>query len=216
VAPQPGDAVKLRAAQQLLAHYVADMGVSRALVEAAMTVAYDKIRFVSRDEIARFGIDRREFHESRWMTDEQSSGKASVVKFFVEAKAGEPKQYRTTLIRLSCTAEKRILVQMGRELASSDKPVSMAFTAQTRDFVLPPDRRKPAQGSNGLEVEHRFASVPAAFFLEAAFSDTIDLTEAPDISALDKPPHRLRLSTAGLVASFAALNQTCRLVENKR
>lgn len=209
-APQPGDAVKLRAAEQELAQYAAAMGVSRALVEAATAVAYDKIRFVSRDEIARFGIDRRDFHESRWMTDEQSSGKASVTKFFVEAKAGEPKQYRTTLIRLSCAADKRILVQMGRELASFDKPVSMAFTARTRDFVLPPDRRKPTQGSNGLQIEHRFAWMPPAFFLEAALSDTIDLSEAPDISALDKPSHRIRLSTAGLVASFAALNQTCR------
>jgi len=65
------------------------MGVDRALT-AASAIKHERLRFISRDErIARFGIDRREFHESRWMLTKDHPFLLSVVKSVTEAKGAE-------------------------------------------------------------------------------------------------------------------------------
>ena len=133
---------QLRAEEARIARYVAEMGIDKGLFEAATQIVHERIRYLSHDEIARFGIDRREFQESRWMVDEGPPGPLAVIKFVVEAKAGrtrrgEPKQYRTTLIRLTCGRHAgEVGVEYGRELASSDKPGSIAVTTRADAFVL--------------------------------------------------------------------------------
>ena len=97
-----------------------------------------------------------------------------------------------------------------RELTAADnKPTSIAVSAKGGDFVLPPRRGKPILGYNDIEMEDRYARVPLSFFEDAAAGDTIDFTEAPDVSALDKPPRRAKLSTAGLKHAIAALSKRC-------
>jgi hypothetical protein len=90
---------ELRAEEVRLARYIGEMGIDKALFEAAAQIGHERIRYLSLDEIARFGIDRREFQESRWMPDEAPPGPPAVIKFVVEAKGNEPKEYRTTRIR---------------------------------------------------------------------------------------------------------------------
>jgi hypothetical protein len=208
--PSASDAAKLRSVNAQLEKYIVAMGVDRGLFAAASAIKHERLRFISRDEVARFGIDRREFHESRWMLDEGPPGPLSVVKFVTEAKGGEPKQFRTMRFRLTCGRSSLINVQFERELASSDKPVSIAIMGAGSDLVLVASKAKPASGYNDIEMESRFTRVTAAFFEDAAKSDTIELVEAPDISALDKPPRRVKLSTAGLSSAIGALSQRCR------
>ena len=59
------------------------MGIDRGLFDAAAAIRHERVRYISRDEIARFGIDRRDFHESRWVVDE--GPRFVVVKFATEA-----------------------------------------------------------------------------------------------------------------------------------
>src|SRR5204863_154971 len=147
-----------------------------------------------------------EFHESRWTVDEGPP--FVVVKFMTERKGDDRKQYRTTKFELSCGRAKHVIVVFGRELAANDKAASLAVMARGGDFVLPPRRGKPILGYNDIEMEDRYARVPIAFFEDAG--DTIELVEAPDISTLDKPSRRTKLSTAGLTSSISALSQRCR------
>src|ERR1700694_5624978 len=99
------------------------MGIDKALFEAAAQIGHERVRYLSLNEIARFGIDRREFQESRWMLDEGPPGPLAVIKFVVEAKgsdkASEPKQYLTTRIRLTCGRAGDIRVEYSRELAAT-------------------------------------------------------------------------------------------------
>jgi hypothetical protein len=205
---------QLRAEEARLARYIGEMGIDKALFEAAAQIGHERVRFLSLDEIARFGIDRREFQESRWMVDEGPPGPLAVIKFVVEAKGSdkgsEPKQFRTTFIRLTCGRPGEIRMQYSRELASSDKPASIAATTRNDAFVLAPPRAKPTLGYNDVEIEGRLARVPVAFFEEAAAGDAIELKQAPDIAMPDQAPLPTRLSTHGLSAAIGALAQQCR------
>ena len=209
-APSAGEAAQLRSANAQLEKYIIAMGVDRGLFAAASAIKHERLRFISRDEVARFGIDRREFHESRWMSDEGPPGPLSVVKFVTEAKGAESRQYRTIRFRLTCGRSSLINVQFDRELTSSDKPISIAVMGHGSDFVLAASKAKPTTGYNDIEMESRFTRVTASFFEDAAKNDTIEVVEAPDISALDKPPRRVKVSTAGLSSAIGALGKRCR------
>ena len=107
---------QLQAAEVRLARYIDEIGIDKALFGAAAQIRRERVRYLSLNEIARFGIDPREFQESRWMVDEGPPGPPAVVKFVVEAKGSEPKQFRTTLIRLTCGRPAEIRVEHHREL----------------------------------------------------------------------------------------------------
>jgi hypothetical protein len=204
------DTGKLKDANAYLAQYIVAMGIDRALFDAAAEIKHERLRYISRDEIARFGIDRRDFHESAWTVDEGPPGPLVVVKFLTENKGDARKQYRTTKIELGCARSRDIRVTFSRELAATDRPASIAVSARGGDFVLPPRRGKPILGYNEIEMEDRVARVPIAFFEDAAAGDAIEFAEAPDIAALDKPPRRTTLSTAGLRHAIGMLSQRCR------
>jgi hypothetical protein len=203
------DQERLKGANLALAKYIVAMGADRGLYEAAAEIRHERLRYISRDEIARFGIDAREFHESRWTVDEGPPGPLVVVKFLTEWKGDETKHYRTSKIELTCTRGKDLRVAYSRELTEADGAGSIAVSGKGGDFVLPPRRGKPIVGYNDIEMESRFARAPISFFEDAAAGETIELTEAPDLAALDKPPRRTRLSTAGLKHAIGVLTQRC-------
>jgi hypothetical protein len=199
----------LQAAEVRLARYIVDMGIDKGLFDAAAQIGHERVRYLSLNEIARFGIDPREFHQSRWMTDEGPPGPLAVVKFVVEAK-GAPKDYRTTLIRLTCGRPGELRVEYSREVSSLDRPASIAVTTRGDAFVLAPPRSKPALGYNDVRIEDRLARVPVAFFEDAAAGDAIEIAQAPDISLPDKTSRPLRLSLDGLPESIGTLAKRCR------
>jgi hypothetical protein len=213
---------QLRAEEVRLERYIGEMGIDRALFDAAAQIGNERVRYLSLDEIARFGIDRREFQESKWMVDEGPPGPLAVLKFAVEAKerekAGEkgaekanaPKQFRLTRIRLSCARAGEIRVEFARELGSTDRPASIAVTTRSDAFVLAPPRAKPMLGYNDVVIEDRLARVPVAFFEDAAAGEAIEIKQAPDSATPDKAAPPTRLSTLGLAAAMRTLAPRCR------
>jgi hypothetical protein len=122
----------LQAAEVQLARYIGGMGIDKALFDAAAQIGHERVRYLSLNEIARFGIDPREFHESRWMTDEGPPGPLAVLKFVVEAKGGAPKDYRTTLIRLTCGRPGELRVAYSREVLSGPAGIDRRDHARRR------------------------------------------------------------------------------------
>jgi hypothetical protein len=202
---------QLRAEEARLARYVAEMGIDKGLFDAAAQIGHERVRYLSLNEIARFGIDPRELHESRWMPDEGPPGPLAVVKFVVEANGTSPKLYRTILIRLTCGRPGELRVEYSREVSAQDRPASIAVTTRGDAFVLTPPRSKPVLGYNDVRIEDRFVRVPVAFFEDAAAGDAIEITQAPDdISLPDKTARPLRLSLDGLAESIGTLAKRCR------
>src|SRR5262249_3746614 len=86
-----------------LLEYVPTMGVDKALLAAAFGVPNETMRFLERDELARFGIDRREFGESPWYFTEKPTV-ATLNRLFWRTGMGDQARYRKGLVRLDCGA----------------------------------------------------------------------------------------------------------------
>jgi hypothetical protein len=201
-----GDTPGIREAHARVARYAAQMGISREVVEAAAAVPFEKVRYLSRDEIVRFGIDPRTFVENRWTREEDKSGRAGAVKYIVSASAGEPR-HRLSLVRLSCVSTRHILVQVARERAPAEKVHSVAVVAGANEIALRPFG-KPTASDNGLEAELRVALAAPAYFEAAAKGERIEIVERADAS--DGTALRMRVSTAGLAGLLGALGDGCR------
>jgi hypothetical protein len=213
-----------------LASYVREMGIDTALLDAARQIPHERIRFLSRDEIARFGIDRREFHESGWMVDEGPPGPFALLKFVTEAAGPDRKEYRTARIRLTCgrpdqegghrdarglprPAIPDIWLEYDRELASSDAGVTVPILLVARggSITLRPRRQTPIVGYNDIPMDGRRARVPIGFLEEAANGDAIEIAEKPDPSQSEGRIRSTKISTAGLARSLAGLRSRCGL-----
>ena len=194
-----------------LEEYLTQMGMDDGLLKAANAIANERVRYLSRDEIARFGVDRREFQESRWTVDEGPPGPFSVIKYFVEAKGNDRDQHRTSRIRLSCIDAKELRVDFSRELAADDGGVAVPIklTAAQSAIVFRQRRSKPLDGYNDVSIDDRVERVAIATLQAIAAAPSIDLAEAPSRVQVDRPPRVRKLSTVGFAPALAALMVKC-------
>jgi hypothetical protein len=92
------------------------MGIAQGLLTAAREVSNDHLRFLTREEIVAFGIDRREQVEGMWWFIDKSAG-GSAVKV-IEAKVPEAGAFRRTILRLTCRNPLTVRLQYGREVGA--------------------------------------------------------------------------------------------------
>jgi hypothetical protein len=199
-----GDAPSIRTAHGRVARYAAEMGISRALIDAAAAVPAETLRFITREEIARFGIDKREFIETRWTADAGTTG--SFAKFIMEVRAGEPKQYGVTMIRLGCS-RRMIDMRLSRRATVLDKAPLIVAKAGDRDVSF--GAAKAWLDPKGDETDTRAARVPIYFLERTVARDTVELIEATSYATVATPLHRTSLSTAGFAPLLSALLQKC-------
>jgi hypothetical protein len=144
-------------ANRIVAIYLARMGIDRGLLDLARTVKFETPRVLARDEIFRFGIDRREFVETPWQFE--NAGRASVSKIAV-ARTSDGATFRTTQLWLSCDGKDRTRLMFARKfdksaigtssvalIANSAKPLAFAVLPQVGGFeirsaVIAPDALK--------------------------------------------------------------------------
>jgi hypothetical protein len=208
----PAQVDRLKTDNAQLTRYFHEMDIDTALLDAAKQIPHDSLRYLSRDEIARFGIDRREFHESNWMIDEGPPGPFALIKFVTEATGPDRKEYRTTRIRLTCSGQEQASLEYDRELASNDAGVGVPIALVVRggEIALRPRRLAPLIGYNNIPMDDRHARIPMTLLEEAAASDAIEIAEKFDRTQSEQRPRVTKISTAGLSRSLAALRLRCR------
>lgn len=226
-----------RAVNGQLARYAAEMGISAALIEVATAVPHDRLRFITRDEIARFGIDRRDPVESRWTLHELRPGNWLVVKSVAlanagelgsgavksaepksgeaksgaaksrEPKSGEPAQYRTLQLAVACGRTGFVRVALVRKIDPSEALASAAVAWRGSEITLLRGRTQPKNEGEAATQDIWVAAAPKTFVQGAAAGETVDLVETPVAAA--NAPRRLTLSTLGLSAALDALGRRC-------
>lgn len=205
-----------------LTRYAAEMGIGRGLIDAAAATPFETIRLLTRDEVAQFGIDRREFVETPWAVEEPRSGESYVGKAVVTAKGGDQKQYRTTNLLLLCGRSGFMTVGLTRDADPWNRPAAVALAWSGSEIKLMSGRSTPpvapgaapnnmwTASATGIATKEVWvASAPKALLENAAFGDSIDLVEMPAGAASGAAPRRTPLSATGLASLIGALAPRC-------
>jgi hypothetical protein len=183
------------------------------LFELAARVPHERIHYLNRDEIAGFGIDPREFQESRWMAMELRPQPFSIFKFMAEAKGAGRKEFRTSVIQVVCAGSGRMLTGYFRGLGSDEtgaaRSVRFALDGRSLVFGQKASISKIDALDTGGSFDTRFAYGPVTFFEAAAARGSIDVIEA-DPTDPATPPRITKLSTDGLSKALGELQKTCR------
>ena len=99
-------------ADRMLTEYIARMGAEMGLLVLARTVKYEDRRLLTRDEIERFGIDRRDVVETPWTFE--NAGR-SVVHKTVLQKLTSDGSFRSSQWRLFCNNADQFELNLKRQ-----------------------------------------------------------------------------------------------------
>jgi hypothetical protein len=199
---------KASAAQ--LRSYVREMGIDVSILDIVDQVPFEKIRVLSRDEIARFGIDRRAFDESTWMIVDSPSKPVSVMKTVLQTRGPGKDEFRIGIIRIGCQIPGVVRVLYIRGLGSGEgntATVNLGIEGRRLRFLnlgtpIAIEAFDPgAMFANGAE------SALIDFFDVAAAHGSMDLTETEPRGT--KAVQAMKLSTSGLASAIDALRRGC-------
>ncbi len=191
---------------QNLRRYLVEMGIQPALLETAEKIPHESVKFLTRAEIVRFGIDKRSLIESDWIFDDRADSR-NVFKMVSIADESKD-EFRDIMVRLKCMSEDFVAVAYARELGPKQGLASsLTFTAGGALFDLLHGKERPSSDS-GKRFDVRSAWVSEKFFQSAATSGYIEIVEVP--SAGEQSRRLFKLSTAGLAVALANLLKFCR------
>lgn len=108
-------------ANQMVAAYLARMKIDRDLLDLAETVKFESVHILMREEIVRFGIDRREFVETPWRFEDTSHA----VRKMAIARKADGLSFRRMEWRLFCAGKERAHVMLVRQ---ADKAVAVSHS----------------------------------------------------------------------------------------
>ena len=103
----------------LLASYFSRMGADTGLLKLVSTVKFEEVHVLTRDEIIRFGIDRREQVETQWQFENGS--RSMVGKVATQRSDGET-AYRLLQWRLICVSTEQFELDVQRPTTRSTFP----------------------------------------------------------------------------------------------
>jgi hypothetical protein len=86
---------------EILRNYAVEMGVEPGLIDAAAKISADRIHWMTRAEIDRFGVETSGPRETRWTALQEAPQVVSVSKSWTRVGSGGS-DYRTTVLRLRC------------------------------------------------------------------------------------------------------------------
>jgi hypothetical protein len=188
-------------ADRMLSVYVARMGAESALLDLAKTVKFESMHLLTREEIVRFGIDRRELVETPWIFE--NSGRSMVRKFVVQ-KSDKDNSYRLTQWRLICHGADRFELDFQRQAMPSAGFATVSISnggPKLLYFVFPPVRLA------GFEVW----GLPLTQASVQLLADQPQFDFAENFFASDgrRLAHPAKFSGDGLAAALPSLTATC-------
>jgi hypothetical protein len=214
----------------LLKRYMVEMGVDPGLTDAAAKVSADGVRYLSREEIARFGLETRGAYETPWMLYENFSNQFIVLKSTTQASEVGGKDYRTTNVRIWCTGGGIGLWFVYQREPSPDEtglPPVVRLVAGDSSYTLKAGETKSASSGErerttgeiiaAFEIEsgrakagseQQFAAVSWGFLRNAMAAPGIVITEAlaPQGTGSSRV---VTFSTGGLSKALEPLQKNC-------
>jgi len=195
-----------RTADAHLRSYLREMGVGDALLTEAMSVPHESMEALTRDDVVRFGLDRREFGETVWQYVDKPAPNVRTL-FFARAESGRFR-YVNAFVSVSCGKAFNIhdVLAFGRDLFESDfvagaGQFAVNFSLNGKPIVL-----RRTVGSAKLFV--RSAGLPPHAF-DAVTDDATLVVPATELGRPQDPANDVTLKMDGFTAAYAKLLKTC-------
>jgi len=191
----------LERADRLLSSYIPKMGAEPGLLVLARTIKFEDMHILTREEIARFGIDRRELAETPWKFENNARG--VIGKVAIRVDSGD-KSYRTSLWRLVCFNADQFELDFQRKAIANAALATVAISNATpKPLAFSPAQSKlPGAEIWGLRMDR--ASVRSlAGLAQLEFTET---SQTPDGQRL---AHAVKFSSEGLLGALDSLLATC-------
>jgi hypothetical protein len=187
----------------MAAVYLTKMGIDAGLLVLTKTVKFEDIHVLTRDEIARFGVDRREAAETRWRFE--GNGLSMLHKIAVVRRPGEA-SFRLLQWRVTCFDARRFVLNFLRPISASPNLSSVSMAG---DDGLPVYYFNPAPMT---------ASGREQWGMQLGQFDLQSLLDLPQIEFTETSPaedgHRvsqtIKLSNEGGATALASFFATCR------
>jgi hypothetical protein len=188
-------------ADRMVASYIVRMGVDIGLLSLTSTVKFEDIHALTREEIIRFGIDRRERVETPWIFE--NIGRSTVRKVATQKDDGD-KSYRLSQWRLFCVSTDQFELDFQRPAATSSAFPTVLISnggATSLYFKSPPLK---AQGFEIWGVRMNRASLQSL-----ADVPQFDFTETSQTQDGHRLAHTATFSSEGLAGALDSLLATC-------
>jgi len=184
-----------------IAAYFTRVGGDAALLALARTVRFEDMHVLTREEIVRFGIDRREFVDTPWIFEPGTHG--MVRKLAVQRKAGEA-TFHMIQWRVICFDRDRFELDFQRPM-----PANAVFATASLSYggAIPFSFTYPPRRGAGIERwGMRLNKTSLAPLLDLPQAEFTETSLAPDGRQV---PHREKISSDGMARSLEALLGTC-------
>lgn len=187
-------------ADRLAEVYFAKMGIDAELLALTKTVRFEDIHDLTRDEIARFGFDRREFVETPWKL---ASTGLNISKIAVGRRPGET-SFRLLQWRVTCLDADRLALHFERPAAVS--PILLPSVSMAGDAGPIYFDRGPVAASG---LEQWVLRLRRSDLQSLMDQPQIELTETPPAADGGRLPQTIKLSNEGGADALAALVLSC-------
>ena len=189
-------------ADRMLSAYIVRMGVDIGLFELARSIKFENQHVLTREEIVRFGIDRREIAETPWKFE--NSVRSMVSKAAVVREEGG-KSWRLSQWRIICSSNEQFELNFQRPaLTASATSPTVALSGvgpAVQHFNWPPAK---VQGYEIWALRMTRASVQGLANLpQFEFTESVQAADGRRVGRAAK------FSTEGLAGALVTLAATC-------
>ena len=186
-------------ADRVAGSYLTKMGIDPGLLALTRTVKFEEIHILTRDEIARFGLDRREFVETSWRFE---SNTHSMVRKIAVMK-GET-SFRLLQWRVACFDSDNFVLDFQRPIP----PAGIASVALAHDGASAVYFQGPARGSGIEQWSMRLIGSRMNALVDHHEIKIIETSVAADGRLVPRP---LKLSNDGWSGAIETLVAGCPL-----
>ncbi len=185
----------------MISAYITRMGADPGLLRVAHATRFESMHVLTREEIVRFGIDRRQFVETPWQFE---NGRRNLVSKTAVQRNETSGSYELSQLGIFCANADQFEVHLLRPAAAAESSMKISIAGEAGKpltFISPPIR---TSGVDAWGLRLSKAQVQAL----AARPD-IELSEASVGSEGRRVSQSTRLSVEGFPAALATLLSTC-------
>ena len=188
-------------ADRMLSAYIARMGADAGLFDLVRSIRFENMHVLTREEIVRFGIDRREIAETPWKFENSVRGMVSKAAA-VREEGG--KSWRLSQWRIVCASNEQFELNFQRPALAAGATAAVAISGlgpTPRHFNSPPVKLHGFE-IWGLRLTH--ASVQGL-----TSAPQFEFTESVQAADGRRLARAAKFSTEGLAVALTTLVATC-------